>query len=95
MQIISDLLVVIMTAVTTYAVWLLQNYKKNKDLQHEALKLLMKRELRDMHNLCTERKYITVSELEHISEVYEIYHRMGGNGTGTLLYESLKEMEVR
>lgn len=55
----------------------------------------MKKELRDIHHVCSERGHITVSEMEHVSEVYEIYHNMGGNGTGTLLYENMKDMEVR
>lgn len=95
MQIIGEILVVIATAISTYSVWLLQTNRKKKDLTQEALKLLMKKELRDIHHTCNERGYITVTEMEHVSEVYEIYHNMGGNGTGTLLYESLKDMEVR
>lgn len=95
MQIIGEILVVIATAISTYSVWLLQNHKKKKDLTQEALKLLMKKELRDIHHICTERGHITVAEMEHVSEVYEIYHNMGGNGTGTLLYENMKDMEVK
>lgn len=95
MQIIGDILVVVMTALCSYSVWLLQHNKKNKDNSQEALKLLMKKELRDVHDRCTAQNYITVGELEYISEVYQIYHNLGGNGTGTLLYESLKELEIR
>lgn len=55
----------------------------------------MKKELKYVHDRCAAQNYITVGELEYISEVYQIYHNLGGNGTGTLLYESLKELEIR
>lgn len=95
MQIIGEILVVIATGISSYSLWLLQNNRKKKDLTQEALKLLMKKELREVQCMCKERGYITVTEMEHIAEVYEIYHNMGGNGTGTLLYENMKSMEVK
>lgn len=34
---------------------------------------------------------ITPEELEHINRCYTAYHENGGNGTGTTMYERIKE----
>jgi len=34
---------------------------------------------------------ITPTEMEHIDSCYESYHENGGNGTGTIMYEKIKE----
>lgn len=34
---------------------------------------------------------ITPTEMEHIDSCYEAYHENGGNGTGTLMYNRIKE----
>ena len=38
---------------------------------------------------------ITVSELDNINDMYEAYHRLGGNGTGTEIYERVKELDIK
>lgn len=34
---------------------------------------------------------ITMEEMEHLDACYNAYHANGGNGTGTLMYEKIKE----
>lgn len=38
-----------------------------------------------------DKKPISVEEMSHIEACYEAYHANGGNGTGTLMYERIKE----
>lgn len=38
---------------------------------------------------------ITVSELDNITDMYEAYHRLGGNGTGTEIFERVKELDIK
>lgn len=37
---------------------------------------------------------ITVSEMENLENIYKGYHALGGNGTGTELFEKCKELPV-
>ena len=37
---------------------------------------------------------ITVSELRNLEYLYKGYHALGGNGTGTEIYEKCKELPV-
>ena len=41
------------------------------------------------------RGYITVGELRNLEYMYESYHALGGNGTGTELFERVKKLEIR
>lgn len=37
---------------------------------------------------------ITVKELENLEHIYKGYHALGGNGTGTEIFEKCKELPV-
>lgn len=34
---------------------------------------------------------VTIEEMEHLDACYSAYHANGGNGTGTLMYERIKQ----
>ena len=38
---------------------------------------------------------ISVSELNNIEGIYTAYHNLGGNGTGTEIYERVKGLELK
>lgn len=39
--------------------------------------------------------YISTDELENLRELYEAYHCLGGNGTGTVLYERCTKLKIK
>lgn len=41
-----------------------------------------------------ETNQITFEEMETLTEIYQGYHGLGGNGTGTEIYEKCKELPV-
>lgn len=42
-----------------------------------------------------EQEYITASQLNNVEHLYESYHNLGGNGTGTELYNRCKNMQIK
>lgn len=42
-----------------------------------------------------EKGEITVSALDNIEGIYRAYHNLGGNGTGTEIWERVKELELK
>lgn len=38
---------------------------------------------------------ISISELNNIEGIYNAYHKLGGNGTGTEIYERLLDLELK
>lgn len=52
-----------------------------------ALRALLWRELQIIHAKAIEDGGMTVVDRRHLESVYAAYHALGGNGTGTRLYE--------
>lgn len=44
---------------------------------------------------CIEQEYITLDEMENIKHLYGAYTALGGNGTGTALYNRAMALELK
>lgn len=44
---------------------------------------------------CQKKGYATVEDIKNIEYLYRPYHDLGGNGTGTELFERIKKMPDR
>lgn len=84
MDYLTIVLPIFSSAVTTLGVWLIQERYKRRDSSTKALRYLMKKELKDIHAKAMSERKISAYELGVFSEIYSIYHEMGGNGTGTV-----------
>lgn len=42
-----------------------------------------------------EREYVTIEDLKDFEYLYNAYHALGGNGTGTEIYERVKNLPIR
>lgn len=72
-----------------------KEYFKREQLMETAIIAMLHDRL---YALCTEyisRSQVTVSELRNLGYIYDSYHALGGNGTGTALYEKVKLLEVK
>lgn len=38
---------------------------------------------------------ISVAELQNFEDLYNAYHKLGGNGTGTEIYERVRELSLK
>lgn len=65
------------------------------DAGNEAHREVLKDRLEQMHAFFTKRGYITPSELDKASSMYESYHRLGGNGVGTRMYEDMMALPIK
>ena len=41
---------------------------------------------------CIDKKYATVEEMRNLTYLYEPYHALGGNGTGTEMYKRVMSL---
>lgn len=83
-----------LTAITNAVLTMLKHNKKQTQ-EHKAMIILLRRELREEYKNIVEKTYVSIEELEEFDEIYEIYHELGGNGTGTKMYEYVHKMEVK
>lgn len=77
-----------------YIVWLLQNQKKDRDANTKGTMLLLRVQLIEYHD-----KYMTLGEIpsyayENFEEMYEAYHKLGGNGMITKMKEEIEELHL-
>ena len=60
----------------------------------EGMRALLWRELRNIHSDAFQQGGMDVEERRHLENVYSAYHNIGGNGTGTRLYEESMRLPV-
>lgn len=60
----------------------------------EGIRALLWRELKNIHAEASERGGMDIEERRHLENVYSAYHGIGGNGTGTRLFQESMEMPV-
>lgn len=95
MSVISSILSIICTAMMGYLVWYLQQRFSNKSNSSKALVLLLRRELRELNDRYSERESITTMEYREYEEIYELYHKMGGNGVATRWKEEIDKKPIK
>lgn len=61
----------------------------------EGMRCIMRKEIMNMHTVCTKRGYLSKNEHEHIMQVYNVYHALGGNGTATKMINDINELEIK
>ena len=65
------------------------------DAMEQGMRALMRQELITLHkDYVVDLGYCPVMIKEHAGHVYRAYHALGGNGTGTQLYEEILDCHV-
>nr|AHF24287.1 hypothetical protein [uncultured bacterium Contig1770] len=68
---------------------------EKREAERMALRALLRNELVRMHREWVEQKgYITLEALEFARQTYDAYHAIGGNGTGTKLFEDMEALPI-
>ena len=78
-----------------YIVWLLQNQKKDRDANSKGTMLLLRVQLIEYHDKYMALGEITSYAYENFTEMYEAYHKLGGNGMITKMYEEIRELHLK
>ena len=66
-----------------------------KDLYEKALLAILYDRLFQLCQNYIAAKRISTEELKNLEHLYENYHRLGGNGTGTELYNRCCELPLK
>ncbi|WP_051905320.1 hypothetical protein [Bifidobacterium actinocoloniiforme] len=95
MTLVEAVIPMLLTGIGGMCGWLLKSHRKEeaKDQAMEAgLRTLLRAELLEIHAEYVPLGHIPVAVMEEAERVYRAYHLLGGNGTGTKLYEELKAL---
>lgn len=83
---------IILTALMGYIVWLLKKQKRDRDANSKGTMLLLRVQLIEYHD-----KYMRLGEIpsyayENFNEMYDAYHKLGGNGMVTKMKQEIEEL---
>lgn len=69
--------------------------KEEEDrLTREGVIVTLHMRLYDLCQKCINQGYVTTEELKNAEDVYKTYHALGGNGTGTSLYNRIQKLPI-
>lgn len=68
---------------------------KEYDLLKEGLVAILHDRLYQSGMYFLDQGEITTSQLKNIEHLYKAYHNLGGNGTGTEIYERVLELDLK
>lgn len=77
-----------------YIVWLLKNQKKDRDANSKGTMLLLRVQLIEYHEKYMAQQSIPSYAYENFVEMYEAYHKLGGNGMITKMYKEIQELHL-
>lgn len=91
-SIITTCVSVVLTAVSGYLVWVAQQRYKTDKNGDKAMKILLRRELRELHDIYMDAGKISSEQLGEYNEIYDVYVSHGGNGTGTVWHNDVNNL---
>ncbi len=68
--------------------------KEQKNMK-KAIKALLHDRLYQSSHFYLKQEWVDMEGLTNVGYIYESYHELGGNGTGTALYNKIKELPIR
>lgn len=68
---------------------------KRAEEHKKAIKALLHDRLYQSCHFYLEQEWVDMQGLTNVGYIYESYHELGGNGTGTALYNKIKELPIR
>lgn len=69
---------------------------KTNDAQRDGIRTILRNELIMLHRrLVEEQGWCALADKEYAERTYLAYHELGGNGTGTVLYEDVMALAIK
>jgi hypothetical protein len=78
-----------------YVVWLLKNQKKDRDANSKGTMLLLRVQLIEYHDKYMGLGSIPSYAYDNFCEMYNAYHKLGGNGMITKMMHEIEELHLR
>ncbi len=85
---------VVLPIILGYIIKLIKNQQKTREANSRGTMLLLRKCLIDEHNKYVKLEHIPSYAYENFIEMYEAYHNLGGNGTGTEIWERVRELPL-
>jgi hypothetical protein len=94
-EIVTTTFAALSTGLAGYLVYILKSNREEKKNDNNAMKILMRRELKELHAECMKQGYTTAEQLGEFREIHATYHAYHGNGTGDVWLDDMEHLERR
>lgn len=95
---ITSLVSGLVGAVVATLIGIAKDKRRNDNASNQAMldgmRALLWRELKNIHSEAVDAGGMDTEARKHLESVYDAYHGIGGNGTGTRLYEDAMSQPV-
>lgn len=92
--IISSLASALVASVVASSKSRIKKEKQTMDALNAGMRALLWRELNEIHKEAVFSNGLTPDERHNLETIYDAYHTIGGNGTGTRIYEEAMKLPV-
>lgn len=87
--------ILVLPIILGYIVWLLKNQKRDRDANSKGTMLLLRVQLIEYHS-----KYMQIGDIpsyayQNFCEMYDAYHKLGGNGMVTKMKREIDELHIK
>lgn len=93
MQMIQTITPLILTPLMGIITWLLKRVLEERHTSSIGIKLLLKAQLKELHREHMKNGKISPEDVAEFNEIYEAYHKLKGNGLGTIWKEDIDKLE--
>lgn len=94
-EILTQTYLIALPILLGYIVWLLKNQKKDRDANSKGTMLLLRVQMIEYHSKYTKMGDIPSYVYQNFCEMYEAYHRLGGNGMVTKMKQEIEELHIK
>lgn len=92
--IISSLASALVATIVTSSKSKIKKEKQTMEALKNGLRALLWHEINEIHKESMHEEGMTPDERHNLEQVYNAYHALGGNGTGTRVYEEAMKLPV-
>ena len=92
--IVSSLASALVASVVASSKSRIKKEKQTMDALNAGMRALLWRELNDIHKEAVAQNGLSPDERHNLENVYNAYHTIGGNGTGTRIYDEAMKLPV-
>ena len=92
---IGEGLMIILTALVGYVVWLLKQQKKDKSAQEEGIMLLLRVQIIEYHDKYMKKGSIPTYAYDNFEDMYRCYHTLGGNSMADKMHSEINQLHLK
>lgn len=95
-QIVTSVMSTVAVGILAWLARSMRALVATNEAQKDGIRSILRNELVRLHRELVEGQgWCTLEDKEYAERTYQAYHELGGNGTGTVLYEDIMALPIK